>query len=66
MNIPVRIAQLERLLADVSLRRGHAEAAAPVRAAQEAAVAGWSRLELGVRTALESLKRQPNLPEYGR
>lgn len=65
MNIEIRIAQLERLLSDVSTRRARVPSPAPVPASHETPVAGWNRLELGFRTALNSVKAQRDAVEIG-
>lgn len=58
MNIEFRIAQLERLLSDVSLRRASVPAPAPESPGQETPIAGWDSLEQGFRAALSSLQEQ--------
>jgi hypothetical protein len=65
MNIEFRIAKLERLLSDVSLRRARVPMATPDKPSRETAIAGWDSLERGFRTALHSLKQQRADGEVG-
>lgn len=65
MNIEFRIAELERLLSDISVRRARVQSAAPKKPSRETAVAGWNNLERGFRSALNSLKLQRNAAEIG-
>ena len=58
MNIQFRIAKLERLLTDVSLRRERVRVAVSGKTDRSTAVAGWDRLERDFRAALISLQRQ--------
>jgi hypothetical protein len=65
MNIEFRIAKLERLLSDVSLRRARVPVTARENPGQETTVAGWDNLERGFRTALSSLQQQRDGADMG-
>jgi hypothetical protein len=58
MNIEFRIAKLERLLSDVSLRRARDRVSSHGKP-RETSVAAWDSLERDFRAALSSLKQQP-------
>jgi len=57
MNVEFRIAQLERLLSNVSRRRARDRLSAGGSSGQTS-VAGWDSLERDFRAALSSLKQQ--------
>jgi len=63
MNVEFRIAKLERLLSDVTLRRARLLAIVPPESETEKAVAGWNGLERNFRAALTSAERQRGCPE---
>ena len=63
MNVEFRIAKLERLLSDVSVRRARLQAAASPELDAELALAGWERLERSFRAALSSAERQRECSE---
>ena len=65
MNVELRIAKLERLLSDVSVRRSRLRAAGPEKTEKETALAGWDSLERGFRAALSSAERQRKHAEAG-
>jgi hypothetical protein len=65
MNVEFRIAKLERLLSNVSLRRAQDRQSAPGKSGQTS-VAAWDSLERDFRTALSSLKQQGIDAKIGR
>jgi hypothetical protein len=65
MNVEFRIAKLERLISDVSLRRARAPRAGRSKPDRQTSVAGWDSLERGFRTALRSLEQQRGAAEIG-
>jgi hypothetical protein len=60
MNVELRIADLERHVSDVSLRRARVRLGMSASTKKAKTTAGWDRLERGFRTALHSLRQQRN------